>query len=139
MAGEMDLNKLVATMSPQLRPELYVFCTVAGARYGDFAEADPIATFQEAEGLTLVLEQARADLLGLAYEGTFNCITLLVHSSLEAVGLTAVIATTLTQHNISANVIAGYYHDHVFVPSERAAEATAVLTQLTHQNERNAP
>lgn len=139
MAGEMDLDRLVATMSPQLQPASYVFCTVADARYGNFAEANPIATFQEAEGLTLVLEQVQADLLGLAYEGTFRCITLLVHSSLEAVGLTAVISKTLTHHNISANVIAGYYHDHVFVPSERAEEATAVLTQLTHQNARNAP
>lgn len=131
MAGEVDLGKLVAMMSPQLKPELYVFCTIAGANYGDFGEANPIAAFQEAEGLTLVVEQAQADLLGLAYEGTFRCITLLVHSSLAAVGLTAVISTTLTDHNISANVIAGYYHDHVFVPSERTEEAMAALARLS--------
>lgn len=139
MAGEVDLDRLVATMSPQLRPFLYVFCTVANARYGDFTEANPIATFQEAEGLTLVLEQVQADLLGLAYEGTFRCITLLVHSSLEAVGLTAVISATLTHHHISANVIAGYYHDHVFVPSDRAEEAMAALSRLSDQNVRNVP
>lgn len=84
----------------------------------------------EAEGLTLVIPKQRADQHGIAYEGTFRCITLSVHSSLEAVGLTAVIATKLTEHNISANVIAAYYHDHVFVQNGRAEDALSVLKAL---------
>ena len=110
--------------------ESYVFCTAANADYGDYAEAQPIASFQEKEGLTLVLTQAHADAAGLNYEGLFGCISLQVHSSLESVGLTAAVrAGKLAAHEISANVIvAGYYHDHVFVPQAHAAsEALATI------------
>jgi len=33
---------------------------------------------------------------------------------------------------ISANVIAGFYHDHLFVPSDDADKAVAALLELTH-------
>ncbi|WP_260563531.1 ACT domain-containing protein [Alteromonas sp. KS69] len=55
-----------------------------------------------------------------------------VHSSLDAVGMTAVMSAALTQANISANVVAGYYHDHIFVPAGRADEAIAVLFELAN-------
>lgn len=132
MAGETDLSKMLATLKPQLREGDYVFCTFPQARYGDHAELEPIASFTEAEGLTLVIPQHRADQHGIAYEATFRCITLSVHSSLEAVGLTAVIATQLAKHNISANVIAAYYHDYVFVQTHLAKDALTALNELTH-------
>lgn len=132
MTGEMDLSKMLASLHPQLREGDYVFCTVGNGRYGDHAELEPIASFIEAEGLTLVIPKPRADQYGIAYEGVFRCITLSVHSSLAAVGLTAVVATKLTEHNISANVIAAFYHDHVFVPAHRAKAALVALEELTH-------
>ncbi len=129
MAGIMALEQLLKTLSPQLQAGDYVFCTLAG-RYGDFAGLSPLASFQEAEGLTLVLAAEQAERAGLAYQGLFRLITLSVHSSLEAVGLTAAVATCLTEQGISANVIAAYYHDYILVPKVRAQDALAALKAL---------
>lgn len=79
----------------------------------------------------MILKRDLADDLGWIYEGAFCHITLEVHSSLEAVGLTAVVAAELTKYGISANVVAAYYHDHIFVPSNRAHEALKCLQSLT--------
>ena len=106
MSGETDLKAILKTLSPNLLGDTYVFCTLPGASYGDYAEAKPIASFQEHEGLTLVVTQQSADALGLGYEGLFRCISLQVHSSLESVGLTAVVAGKLAVYDISANMIA---------------------------------
>lgn len=130
MSGETDLKTILQSLSPVMLDDTYVFCTVVGARYGDYAETAPIASYQENEGLTLVLTQERADASGLSYEGLFRCISLQVHSSLESVGLTAVVAGKLAAYEISANIIAGYYHDHVFVPQAQASEAFGLLRDL---------
>ena len=66
MKGETDLGKMLASLRPRLRDEAYVFCTVGNGRYGDHPELDPIASFLEAEGLTLVIPQSRADEHGMA-------------------------------------------------------------------------
>ena len=107
MSGETDLARLLASMSPVLADEEYVFCSIEDARYGDRAELAPIAAVAEAEGLTLILPRARADSAGLAYDSVFRKITLRVHSSLDAVGLTAAFSAALTGQGISANVVAG--------------------------------
>ena len=131
MSGETDLNKLLSSMSPKLLDDEYVFCTVENAKYGDFAELSPLASYQEAEGLTLVLTKDNADKAALTYESVFKCITLLIHSSLEAVGLTAAVSTKLSEHGISANVVAAYYHDHIFVQSVKAELALEALLEFT--------
>ena len=131
MNGETDLEVILRGLAPQTRAELYVFCTVQDGTYGDFAQSKPLACFQESEGLTLVLTQGAADREGLRYAGTFRCITLGVHSSLEAVGLTAAISSALAADGISANMMAGVYHDHLFVPSDRLEQALQVLNGLT--------
>ena len=130
MTGETDLKTILHSLSPHLHNDVYVFCTIADGHYGDYAEAKPIASFQEPEGLTLVLSQDCADAHGLSYGGLFRCISLQVHSSLESVGLTAVVAGKLAAYEISANMIAGYYHDHLFVPDARAIEALDLLNNL---------
>ena len=130
MAGEADLDKLLVLLQPSLLPGDFVFCTVANLKYGDLAELQPIASYQEAEGLTLVLDKQAADDAGLAYDSVFNCITLMVHSSLNAVGLTAAVSSKLAASGISANVIAAFYHDHVFVPKNKARLALQLLTEL---------
>jgi len=131
MAGEIDLNKLLASMSPELLDGEYVFCSFQNAQYGDLPELEPFASCIEAEGLTLVIPRPRADKKGLGYDSTYRGITLKVHSSLDAVGLTAAVAAKLTDYGISANVIAGYFHDHLFVQSEQAQKAMAALGELT--------
>lgn len=132
MSGITDLNLLLAHMSPQLAEEDYVFCQV-NASLDDVCHYQPIATFREDEGLTLVLEEKRAQQAGLKWVSSFKKITLKVHSSLEAVGLTAAVAQALAEQGISANVIAAYYHDHVFVPSEEAERAVKTLQALSDQ------
>lgn len=132
MVGETDLKTILHSLSPLMLDDTYVFCTVPNASYGDYKDANPVATFQEEEGLTLVLVQARAEALGLRYEGLFRCISLQVHSSLESVGLTAMVSGKLAAFGISANMIAGYYHDHLFVPHTFADEALALLTNLNN-------
>jgi len=129
VAGEKDLEKLLGSMSPMLVDGEFVFCTLKNSRYGDYADARPIASFEEAEGLTLVLPRESADSFDLSYDGIFRCITLGVHSSLEAVGLTAAVATKLADHGIAANVIAGYFHDHIFVQADLAKQAFGLLLE----------
>ena len=130
MAGIKDLDKLLSSMSPELLKDEYVFCTVPGGIYGDYKDLNPLATFIEAEGMTMVITRDNADKSGLQYESSFKCITLTVHSSLEAVGLTAEVSTMLSKHNISANIIAAYYHDHVFVPLRFAEKALFLLSNF---------
>jgi hypothetical protein len=133
VSGEKDLHKLLRNMSPELVAGEFVFCAFDNSRYGDHAHLQPVASFAENEGLTLVIPRAIADQFALRYESVFSCITLKVHSDLEAVGLTAAFATRLTEHGISANVIAGYYHDHIFVQRELAQKALAAINELACQ------
>ena len=130
MAGEEGLDTLLVLLQPSLLPGDFVFCTAANLKYGDFAELQPLASYQEEEGLTLVLSKQSADVAGLAYDSVFNCIILMVHSSLEAVGLTAAVSGKLAANGISANVMAAYHHDHVFVPKNKAQQALQLLTEL---------
>jgi hypothetical protein len=131
MTGETDLDTLIAHMRPMLDPEPYVFCTFATKSLSELAEYEPIGLFAETEGMTAILPVDRARELGLAEAEWFRRITLTVHSSLEAVGLTAAIANALAKRGISANVVAAYFHDHVFVPEERAEEALTALRALS--------
>jgi hypothetical protein len=89
-----------------------------------------LASYREAEGLTLLITRRQADKHGIHYASIFKGITLTVHSGLDAVGLTAAVATTLAERGISANVIAAYYHDHIFVQHDRANDALDALNEL---------
>lgn len=130
MSGIIELDTLLQSMSPQLQSGEYVFCTMNGD-YADYIHLKPLASFQEAEGLTLILPAENADQAQLPYDGKFKQITLMVHSSLEAVGLTATVAAKLTEHGISANVVAAYYHDHIFVQTKKADQALAALKEFS--------
>lgn len=129
MTGETDLDILVASMRPELDSTTYVWASVDGLASAG-ALIDAVATVREAEGLTLVLPIDAAGRHGLEFEFPSARITLAVHSSLEAVGLTAAFARALADAGISANVVAGFHHDHLFVPRDRAAEAMAALEAL---------
>ena len=130
MTGERDLEKLLASMSPELMNGEYVFCTFQNAQYGDYLDLEPVAAIRESEGLTLIIPKRKADDKNINYESAFKRITLRIHSSLDAIGLTAAFSSKLTEHGISANVIAGYYHDHIFVQSEFAERAIEALSEL---------
>ncbi len=129
MSGETDLATLIRSMQPVLRPEIYVFVTLPPGEPTP-AKLSPVMTFREDEGVTLIVPRNAAKAAGLA--GAFPCrmITLNVHSSLQAVGFLATVAARLATAGISANAASAFYHDHVFVPVERAEEAVAILKQL---------
>jgi hypothetical protein len=130
--GENDLNKLIKGLSPILNDGEYVFTSIKDSEL--LNTSDTICTFKENEGLTLVLERNRADQLGLKYNFVASWITLEVHSSLNAVGLTSLFTTELADNAISCNVIAGYYHDHIFVSTKDSLKTLEILNHLSLKN-----
>ncbi|MBQ4819759.1 ACT domain-containing protein [Aquimarina sp. MMG016] len=129
MAGETNLTELITSMSPELQAGEYVFSTVTNT---DSIPRDQIiGEFKEKEGVTIILERQKADQFNLPYQYIASWITLKIHSSLDAVGLTAIFSAELAKHNISCNVIAGYYHDHIFVHIKDEKKAMKVLKKLS--------
>lgn len=132
MPGETDLKRLLAGMKPKLQPGIFVFSTVpVGAAIPAGLEA--VMTFRESEGMTLVLDEARAREAGI--DGTFRArmITLEVHSSLEAVGFLAAVTARLAEAGMGVNPVSAFFHDHLFVPAERAAEALRILELVARE------
>jgi hypothetical protein len=128
MPGETDLTVLLKNMKPVLHEGEFVFCSVTDINEIDIKQV--IGTFTEKEGTTVILSRGNADLLNLTYSFVCSWITLTVNSSLEAIGLTATFSTALSKEGISCNVIAGYYHDHIFVHGRDANSAMKVLSSL---------
>ncbi len=126
----MELAVLLANMEPKLSEGEMVFCSFPGGRIEEKLFLSPIASYAEEEGISLIIRKAVAEQHGIAFETTFRVLSLTVHSSLESVGLTAAVAGRLAQHGISANVVAAYHHDHIFVPARDAERALAILRTL---------
>jgi len=127
--GILDLQTLLSSMAPRLLDGEWVFCCLQQDEldaYPAFA-ADALMIFKEKEGISLLLPVDVATARNYKFDGIFKGITLDVHSSLEAVGLTAAVSTRMAQEGISANVIAATFHDHVFVGAADAARALAAL------------
>jgi hypothetical protein len=122
-------------MRPELRPGRFVFVSVPRIPEG----TDPVAMVREDEGVTLLLDKHDADRRGLAYDFVAAMITLRVRSALDAVGLTAAVSGALAEAGISCNVIAGFFHDHLFVPVEQGERATQILRQLAESALRATP
>ena len=129
MPGETDLDILLKTMHPRLNAGEYVFCTVAEPT--PVNPQDILMTFREGEGITIILSKEKADALHWKFTSVFSWITLTVHSSLDAVGLTAAFSKALADNGISCNVVAAFYHDHIFVNTKDAEAAMQVLKGLS--------
>lgn len=129
MAGETNLDKLLKAMRPKLNDGEFVFCVVQDISQLDMGNI--LFFFKEAEGITVVLKRTLADHLKLDYSFVASWITLTVHSALDAVGLTAAFSKALTENGISCNVVAGYYHDHIFVATNDADKAMEVLSEVS--------
>lgn len=128
MSGETDLTALMRTMQARLAPETYVFVTQKSAAIP--AGVQPRMIFEEAEGTTFILTRGDAEKHDLPFEFPCRMVTLDVHSALEAVGFIARIASALAQHDMGVNPVAGFYHDHLFVPADRADDAMKILSDM---------
>ncbi|MCB4799970.1 ACT domain-containing protein [Neotamlana laminarinivorans] len=126
--GKKNLAELIKHMKPKLNDGEYVFVSLPNI--DNIKREDTLFEFKEAEGITVVLEKSKADNLKLKYHFVASWITLQIHSALEAVGLTAKFSVELAKYNISCNVVAGYFHDHIFVDKTDGLRAIKVLEQL---------
>ncbi|EBA02815.1 hypothetical protein RB2150_18212 [Rhodobacterales bacterium HTCC2150] len=128
MSGELDLEKLMATMSAELHEGVFVFATVKNGQMP--TGVAPRMMFQENEGTTLILLKSEAEAAGLSFEFPSRMITLNVHSSLEAVGFIARIATELAAAGMGVNPVSAFYHDYLFIPDGRQDEAMTLLKAM---------
>ncbi|WP_223618859.1 ACT domain-containing protein [Lysobacter sp. ESA13C] len=129
---ETDLARMLATLEVEARAGEYVFVTAVQPER--LPRALALATIEEAEGLTCVLRREDADAHGLSYDFVAAWLSLSVHSALQAVGLTAAVSQVLAERGIACNVLAGFHHDHLLVPSDRRDEAIAALHSLRRAN-----
>lgn len=130
MGAETDLKTLLENLTPVASKEDYVFVTLPQASVSGELVAVAKGVFKEREGTTLIMPVVEAARFALPFEGRYRCITCEVHSSLDAVGMTAAMSRALGDAGISANVVAAYYHDHIFVPANKVDLAIAVLQAL---------
>jgi hypothetical protein len=133
MPGETNLKSLLGSMSPELQPGLFVFATLPPGTPPP-VDINPVMTFREREGDTLILPQDDANVAGLSSTFPSRMITLNVHSSLDAVGFLAAITARLAAAGMGVNPVAGYFHDHLFVPADRAMDAMAILAAIVAEN-----
>lgn len=129
MSGEKDLQVLLKSMKPEHVSGDYVFCKVENVKDINLDEIEMF--FKEKEAITLILKKEIADALQLEYSTIMSWITLTVHSSLEAVGLTAAFSRALSEHQISCNVVAAFYHDHIFVNKKDTQKAMEILNSFS--------
>lgn len=123
-----DLDQILSQLSPQIGGTYY-FATVEHLPEG----LTPFAMVQENEGITVIVSDDQAKEFGFPAVQPMVRISLGAYTSLEAVGITATVAQTLASRGIACNVIAGYYHDHIFVPSSKSKEAERLLQNLVEQ------
>jgi len=128
MPGLTDLETMLSTLEPTIREGEFVYVSVSEQQA---QELPAQALIHENEGVTVVLRREDADAAGVNYEFVAAWISLSVHSSLEAVGLTAAFAVALGEVGVSCNVLAGFHHDHILVPIEQATLALQTLRELS--------
>lgn len=126
--AERELTRLLASLAPTTDTVRYAFVCVAP---GTPDPPDLLMRMREVEGDTLILPAESAATKGWPVPTVFRRIVLNVHSDLEAVGMTAAVSARLTQAGIPCNVVAGYHHDHLFVPEALTEPAMAALEALS--------
>lgn len=129
MTGETNLEALIKSMEPVLQPGVYVFATVDPSMA--ISSLAPRMIFEEDEGKTLILLRETAEKNGIAAEFPCRMITLNVHSALDAVGFLAKITNALAGLGMGVNPVSAFYHDHLFIPEDRADDAMLALKALS--------
>jgi hypothetical protein len=133
MPGETNLRALLGSMSPEVLPDVFVFATLSPGTPTP-SGINPVMIFREREGETLILLEEEARAAGLSSAFRSRMITLNVHSSLDAVGFLAAITARLAAAGMGVNPVSAYFHDHLFVPADRADEAMTILGDLAAEN-----
>ncbi|WP_068944655.1 ACT domain-containing protein [Chryseobacterium timonianum] len=128
MEGEVNLNNILKNLNPVLNEGKYVYCTVD--HIDDILFSKVLFLFKETESITVVVKKEDAEELNLSFSYVASWITLEIHSSLSAVGLTAKFSQALSDAGISCNVVAAYFHDHIFVDEKDTTQAIKVLNAL---------
>ena len=128
MSGITDLKQTLSSLKVVCDDVEYGFASLADDSKIDRDKV--LATFQENGRLAVIAPKDYLDSLDIESEGPYAKLTIDVHTSLELVGLTAVMASKLAEHGISANVVAAFYHDHVFVQYDLREKATGLLESL---------
>jgi hypothetical protein len=129
---ERDLDRLLASIDPQLQPGTFVFCEIEhDSRPSDLAVR---MEFREHQGTTLIVRAEEADAHGLAGEFPCQWIVIGAHSDLSAVGFLAEITAALAAVGIGANVVSAARHDHLFVPVGQGERAVAVLREAQRRH-----
>jgi len=116
---------MLSEMQVTIRDATY--CLVSLSSPSQELKDSAAAVIVESEAVTLVITTDEADAIGLPYDFAAAWLTLEVHSSLHAVGLTAAVAQVLTNEEIPCNVLAGFYHDHILVPAGKGHQAKVLL------------
>lgn len=129
MNGEKNLEILLKTMKPKHNVGEFVFCEVEDLEKIKLNEI--VMSFREEESITIITKIEIADKLNLKYSFIASWITLTIHSSLEAVGLTAAFSKALSENGISCNVVAAFYHDHIFVDKNDTEKAMEILNKFS--------
>jgi len=124
---ETDLATLIRSIRPRLTPGIFVFVSTHAIPAG----VEPVMTFRESEGTTMILPRNQAEAAGLPFTFPSRMITLEIASSLDAVGFLAAITAALAFAGIAVNPVSAFHHDHLFVPEGRADEAMVILRAMT--------
>jgi uncharacterized protein len=124
-----DLSELLARMQPVLNDGVYVYASIAHS--ADTRALAPIVTVSEPQGLTVVVREDIAKATALDALARVAWISLHVQSDLQAIGFTAAFSSALGAAGISCNVVAGAYHDHIFVPADLAETAMNTLQAMS--------
>lgn len=127
MSGQTNLSKALNSLHVSCDEVQYGFATI---KDNTILPKQIIGTFQEKEGLTVIAPIESFKQSEILFEGPYARLTIEVHTSLDLVGFTAVFASKLAENNISANVVAGYFHDHIFVQYSLKEKAIDVLNNL---------
>ena len=130
MAGEMNLAKMLESLTVTVRPEPYVLITLPPDVDVPAMGNGVAAVIDEAEGPTIIATLSRAAHEEWPHDFVASWLTLDIHSALEAVGLTATFSRQLGRAGIPCNVIAGFYHDHILVPVDKTDAAVEVIEAL---------
>ena len=122
------INEIIKNLNPKLNKGEYVFCSIKDIN--DINMIDIVSSFKESEGYSIIISKEEAIKNSLHFYFVSAWITLEINSSLDSIGLTSAFSKELTEAGISCNVLAGYHHDHIFVPYHKKAKAMKILGDL---------